>query len=109
MTESILRLVELDLRRFVGAEDSLGGDRHAFGREPGDGDLGVASCRLPAFTLLIFLERLVELAELRFERDGDHELPAGSVVRAGVFRHQPPPIVDRGRVLFLLEVHQAEG
>ena len=54
---------ELDLGRFVGAEDALRDDRHALGRQAINPPLRLAGEIAPG-ELAVFLQRLVELRQL---------------------------------------------
>ena len=101
---------ELELGRFIAAEDSLGGDGHRLGGEPRGGLQGAALRRTPGHFAILF-QGLFEFAELLLQRVGDEELGQRGGIRAGVFRDQPPPGCDRVVPLLVghvLLVHQQQ-
>ena len=106
----MFRVTSFSLGRFVAAEDPFRGDGHRLGRQPGGGQLGIAGGRAPGH-LAIFLQGLFQLAELLLQRVADQELGPRCLVRAGIFRDQPPP-GGNGLVPLLLGdvllVHQQE-
>ena len=98
---------EFDRRRLAATKDPLGRDRHALGGQSGDALPGRAGRRTPG-QLLVFIERLFELAQLRFECPADVQLRGRRLLGLGVLRDQPAPIGDRLVPFLLGEIHLSQ-